>query len=177
MSDTKVNPDKDDKDAEAQQPERTFTQSEVEAMIRGRLAKFSDYEEIKQERDELKSQGQSEQEKAVEAARKEAREEAMGEINSRLINAEARALAAESGWLYPQDAHRYIDPKSVTVNPDGTVDVESVKNALAEAVKDRPALVKSEPDVPAPDNAGIGVHAPAKPASVEDAWLRDLSGR
>lgn len=178
MSDTKVTPDAEKPETTSE--EKTYTQAEVEAMIRGRLAKFSDYEQIKAELETFKAESQTEQERAVSEARKAARTETLTEVNTRLVNAEARALASEAGWLYPQDAHRYIDPKSITVNDDGTVDVESVKTALTEAVTERPALVKSgesEPEVPSPSNAGIGVQAPAKPRNIADQWATDIGSK
>lgn len=172
MSDDKNKQQKDD------EKPRTFTQDEVEAMIRGRLAKFSDYDDIKAELEKVKAETQSDQEKALEAARKEAREEVMGDANRRLINAEARALAAETGWHYPQDAHRYIDASTVKVNDDGTIDAESVKNALAKATEDRPALLKTaEDNVPPADNAGIGVHGAPRPKTITDAWAADIGAR
>lgn len=163
------------KTGETDGAERTFTQSEVEAMIRGRLAKFSDYESVKSELEDLRKQGQSEQERAVEEARKQARAETLAEVNSRLVMSEARAAASEAGWLYPQDAHRYIDAATIAVNEDGTVDSEALKGALEDAVKERPALVKQkDTEIPDPSNAGIGVSAPTKPRTLTDAWARDV---
>lgn len=165
-------------DEQQQEAPRTFTQEEVEAMIRGRLAKFSDYDDVKKELDDLRKAGQTEQERAVAEARTEARAEALAEVNGRLINAEARAVAADMGFLYPQDAHFYIAPEAVKFNDDGSIDTKSVQSALEAAVKDRPALVKSDKDaVPSPSNAGIGVSAPAKPKTTESAWLSDVGSR
>lgn len=161
-----------------QQTEKTFTQSEVEALIKGRLAKFSDYEDIKKELTDIKAASQTEQERAVEVARKEARAEALAEVNKRLIAAETRAVAASMGFLYPEDAHLYVSTDDVAMKDDGSVDGDSVKAALKKVAKDRPALVKSDKDeVPPAENAGIGVHAPAKPKTVSEAWASDVSGK
>ena len=47
------------KTGEAGTEERTFTQAEVQAMIQGRLAKFSDYETIKTELENIKKESRA----------------------------------------------------------------------------------------------------------------------
>ena len=159
-------------------PERTYTQAELESIIQGRLAKFSDYNTIKSELETIRKESMTEQERAVNEARDAARAEVLAEVNGRLVTSEARVIAAELGFLYPQDAHFYIDASQITVNDDGTVDTKAVKAALESAVKERPALVKQkDTEVPDPSNAGIGVSAPAKPRTVEDAWAAAVGGK
>ena len=156
-------------------PERTFTQAELDAILAGRLAKFSDYDAIKAELDKVKRESETETEKAIREARAEATSEALKKANARVVTAEARAIAAAEGWLYPNDAPRYLDIDAIAVNDSGEVDEGALKKALADAVKDRPALLKSDkPEVPAPSNAGIGVHAPTGPRTAEQAWADAL---
>ena len=69
--------------------------------------------------EELEAANQSETEKAVAAARKEGAVEARKAADTRLVRAEARALAAESRFRDPARVVRLLDPApEVTVTTD-----------------------------------------------------------
>ncbi len=132
---------------------KTFTQAELERIIAGRLAKFSDYDELKSERDRLRDATATEQEKAVEAARKEAAQEATKGADARLKRAESRALAAELGFHDPSEVHVFLDLEQVPM-VDGDVDTAALRKTLSEVAEKRPYLLK-EPGREAGD-VGIG---------------------
>lgn len=133
--------------------DKTFSQAELERIINGRLAKFADYDDLKAERDRLRNATASEQDKAVEAARKEAATEALKGADSRLKRAESRGIAAELGFQDPSDAHLFLDLEQVPM-VNGDVDVDALKAALGEVAKKRPYLLKN-PERSASD-VGIG---------------------
>lgn len=120
---------------------KTFTQSELDRILTGRLSKFADYDELKAERDRLLEATASDQDKAIEAARKEAATEATKGADSRLKRAEARGIAAELGFQDPAEAHLYLDLEQVPM-VDGDVDTKALKKALSEIGEQRPYLVK-----------------------------------
>lgn len=74
--------------------DKTFTQADVDRIIQGRLSKYADYDEVKAELDKVRQANQTEAEKAVEAAKVEARAEAIREAAPRLVAAEFRAALA-----------------------------------------------------------------------------------
>lgn len=87
----------------------------------------------------LREASMSEQEKAVEVARAEARKEAMGTANRRLVAAEVRA-AAGGKLADPQDAVRFIELDQFGVDDDGEVDAKAIARAVDELVKEKPYL-------------------------------------
>lgn len=107
-------------------------------------AKFADYDDLKKkadEHDKAIEAARTDQEKAVEAARTEGKTEALTAANSRLVSAEARALAAEAKFRNPALAARAVDLKGVTVNDDGEVDAEAIKAKLKELSDADPYLI------------------------------------
>lgn len=90
----------------------------------------------------IRESSMSEQEKAVEAARREARAEAGKAFNTRLVQAEMRAAAA--GKLSdPEDAIRFLDLETFAVDDDGQVDNKAIAKALDELLKAKPYLAAS----------------------------------
>lgn len=90
----------------------------------------------------LREGSMSEQEKAVEQARREAKAEASTAFNVRLVQAEVRAVAA--GKLTdPEDAIRFLDLDGFAVDDDGKVDKKAVTKALDDLVKAKPYLAAS----------------------------------
>lgn len=132
---------------------KTFTQAELDRILTGRLAKFSDYDDLKAELDRLRESTASDQDKALAAARKEAAEEATKGADTRLKRAESRALAAELGFHDPSEAHVFIDLEQVPM-VDGDVDTKALRQTLSEAAEKRPYLLK-DPGREAGD-VGIG---------------------
>lgn len=90
---------------------------------------------------EIEDANASDLEKAVKAAREEGRAEVQSTANARLINAEARALAAEAKFRNPGLAIKAVDLSAVSVSDDGTVDVDSIRTALADLALADPYLV------------------------------------
>lgn len=87
----------------------------------------------------LRESSMSDQEKAIEQARREARAEANGAFNKRLVQADVRAAAA--GKLTdPEDAIRFLDLDTFAVNDDGETDKKAITAAVAQLVKDKPYL-------------------------------------
>lgn len=155
---------------EKQQAEaKTFTQDELDSILKGRLAKFADYDALKAKVAEVEDAAKSDTEKAVEAARAEARADALAEANKRLVNAETKVVATELGFVYPTDAHRFIDDVDALVGDDGMPDASAIKAALEAVAKDRPALVKGTdtPKPPSASDAGIGQTSKKSPSTAE----------
>lgn len=90
---------------------------------------------------ELEAASATDLEKAVKAARDEGRTEVLTVANARLVNAEARAAAAELRFKNPALAIKAVDLSSIEVNDDGEVDAAAVRAALAELAKAEPYLV------------------------------------
>ncbi|MEU7787670.1 hypothetical protein [Amycolatopsis sp. NPDC049159] len=112
-----------------------------------------------EERDALKAATQTDQEKAVEAARAEGRAEG----NQRLIRAVVEAKAAAAGFHDPADAAVQLHNRlaEVKVTKDGDVDQTKVTELVAELAQAKAYLVKTAgatPPVPLP---GQGNHQPA----------------
>lgn len=133
--------------------DKTFSQAELDRILTGRLSKFSDYDELKAERDRLLEATSSEQEKAVAAARKEAADEATKGADARLKRAESRGIAAELGFQDPAEAHLYLDLEQVPM-VDGDVDTEALKKALGAVSEKRPYLLKEQHS--SSEEVGIG---------------------
>lgn len=90
---------------------------------------------------ELEAASATDLEKAVNAARDEGRTEVLTVANARLVNAEARAVAAELRFKNPALAIKAIDLTSIEVNDDGEVDADAVRAVLAELANAEPYLV------------------------------------
>lgn len=119
------------------------------------------------ELDKLRTASMSDQDKAVEEARKAAREEAATAFNRRLVQAEVRAAAA--GKLAdPEDAIRFLDLEEFAVDSEGDVDKKAVAAAVARLVKEKPYLTAGATR-PTGD-ADQGTRRPA--AGSSNDWLR-----
>lgn len=110
--------------------DKTFTQADVDRIIEGRLRKFSDYEDIKRELGQMRDANATEQEKAVKAAREEARKEALGETATQLVRAEFKAAAkgrmesaALTSLLEDLDLSKFLTDK-------GEVDVDRIEKKV-----------------------------------------------
>lgn len=121
--------------------EKTFTQADVDRILQGRLAKYADYDTLKTERDELKSQTATAQEREIQKAREEARAEVLSGANQRLIKAETRGIASELGFHAPEKVSLYLDDMDSFIKGDD-IDSEALKAQLEQVAKDHPYLVK-----------------------------------
>ncbi|MEK3776855.1 scaffolding protein [Paenibacillus sp. FSL K6-4396] len=132
-----------------QEPEKTFTQSELDAIVRERLMRDrkgrEDYEEIKAKLAEMEGK-QPEYAAEKEAAEKRAQEAeeaqniALKTANERLVKAEFKALAATGEQkIRPdavEDAFKLADISGVTVDDSGSV------TGMADVIS---ALISSKP--------------------------------
>lgn len=140
------------------------SQEEMDRRLGERLAreraKFADYDDLKAaktEYDKLLDAARTDQEKAVEAAKNEGRTEALTAANTRLLSAEARALAAEAKFANPALVVRALDLKDVKVNDDGSVDADAIKAKLKEAADSGAFVIgDGEKPKPKPDRAQGG---------------------
>lgn len=159
------------------------SQEQLDKLVGSRVArereKYADYDAIKKERDDLKAAGQTESEKALAAAREEGKAEVQTVANARLVNSEARALAAEAGFRNPGIAVSSIDLTKVTVDADGKVDADAIKVKLGDLAESDPYLVKGneeetkpgrrKPD-PSQGGGGKGSENSGTVAAGSDLW-------
>lgn len=122
-------------------PEKTFTQADIDRIVQGRLAKYSDYYTVKSELDELKSQTATAQEREIDKARNETRAEILATANQRLVKSEARGIASELGFHAPEKASLYLEDMDSFITDDD-VNSEALKAQLEKVVKEHPYLVK-----------------------------------
>lgn len=126
-----------------------------------RRAKENDSFRTKAE--QLESANKTEMERAVDAARKEGESAALQRANSRLVSAEARALAAQQQFRDATDAVRFLDLADVAVSDDGSVDTDALSKQLQQLAKDKPYLLaEARPTRPQGD-VGQGPRGPATP--------------
>lgn len=141
--------------------EKTFTQAEVDAMIKERLAR--ERKKYSQQGNNNTAQGSTEGQTAnTEGAgttqvevdvTEDARQQAaaiIAQANQRLILAMAQSEATKLSINpdYIADAVRLADLSKVKVNDDGTVDTKSITTAL-EAVLERVPVFKAAAEAPA----------------------------
>jgi hypothetical protein len=165
---------------------KTFTQDDVNRIVADRVArtqqKFADYDQLKSaaaELDKVRDASRSDLERAVEAARKEGAQVATQAANSRLVKAEARALAAGAKFRDPSDAVAFLgDLSSVKVTADGDVDTASLEKALADLAKAKPYLLAEEPPTRPVGDPGQGPRdsAPASHGALMNDLIRATRG-
>lgn len=115
---------------------KTFTQADVDRIIAGRLAKFGDYDQIRQELADLREQNQTEHEKAVAEAREDGRSGALAEAANELALEVFRGAAATRNADYDvQPALDLIDPAKFVQN--GKVDRAAIKAAVEQLVPEK----------------------------------------
>ena len=157
--------------------EKLFTQSEVDTMIRERLARE------RRRQNNTPAQAQT-TEPTVESAptvvevdvTEEARKQAetiIAQANQRLIQAIAQSEATKLNINpdYVADAVRLADLSAVKVNADGTVDSKSITTAL-EAVLTRMPVLKASTEAPA---GGFKVGAQGGNNTQSNGWSNPSS--
>jgi len=143
---------------------RTFTEQELQAIVRDRLARqkrqFADYEELKAAREELDTIKQAqmtelEKVKAQVSKLQEERDAAQKLAQDRLIRSAFVAEAAKAGAAHPEDAFALADLSSVAIDDAGQVSgVSAAVTALVEANR---LVLASQPSAPRLDGgAGSG---------------------
>lgn len=118
------------------------------------------------ELEELRKASMSEQEKAVEQAKTEARTAVLREVGARIVDAEFRAAAA--GRLDPERVDALLDglDRSRFITDDGEVD----RDKVAEFV----GRIAPEPAAPARPDLGQGVRQSAAMALNDDALAASI---
>ncbi len=94
--------------------------------------------------DKARTAQMSEQERAVEAAKREGRAEAVTIANARILKAEVKAAAA--GKLAdPADAVQFLDLGDFAVSDDGDVDTKAISKAIDSLIVAKPYLGANAP--------------------------------
>jgi hypothetical protein len=143
--------------SEAEAPEETPEETE-ELGEAGKRALDAERRRAKQAEKELKEvssrlasfeeASKSEHEKALDAARKEARAEAIREASERVAASEVRAVAA-TALADPEDATRFLTVSDF-VTDEGEVDRKAITSAIDRLIKDKPYLAKTAKAGPLP---------------------------
>ena len=137
---------------------------------RARAAKAErEAKELKARLEEFEAQTQTEAEKLIAAARKEAAAEATSAANKRIIRAEVKALAA--GRLSdPADAVAFLDLDQFEVDGDGDVDVDAITSAIEALVEQKPYLAATAKGL----GTGGGGARPQTPPQSDEDRIREL---
>ena len=123
----------------------------------------------------LQERTKSDEEKALDAARKEGREEANKTANARILRAEVTAVAG--GKLAdPSDAPRYLDLSEFEVADDGSVDRKGIDAAIAQLLKEKPYLA-AKPARPTGDAGGGPQGSGDGEGPDMDSWIREHAKR
>jgi hypothetical protein len=127
--------------------------------------------EAKAELEKLRKESMTDQEKAIAEARAEARKEALGTANERLMRAEIKA-AAGNKLADPGDAVAHLrDAGDLDrfLSDDGEIDTKAVTSAIDELLKTKPYLAATAKTGALP---GGGAKPSSNGFSMDD-WLRD----
>lgn len=115
------------------------------------------------ELEEVRAGQLSDQDKALEAARKEAREAATAETDEkyrkRLDAADVKATATK--FADPADAILYLDVDSLPRDADGTLEPKALADALGKVLEDKPHLA-AKPNPGSADGGPRGGDGPAQ---------------
>ncbi len=169
----------------------TFAQADVDRIVQDRIAreraKFSDYDDLKTKAAklaDLENQSKSDQEKAVEKARKEAddaaRKDEGGKWSQRIVRAEVKALAG--GKLAdPADAVAMLDLSEFKLDDTGNVDPKAVEAAIDKLLEAKPYLAAGGTvRRPAPQGSGPDLRQGARGGGAAGGqtgndWLRNFA--
>ncbi len=112
---------------------------------RAAAAEKAQREAVQAELEAIKGAHQTDQEKAIEAARKEARAEVLSSVNARLIRSVVEATAAGAKFHDPGDAADLLAKRltEITVSEAGDVDRNKVAELVKELAESKPHLVQS----------------------------------
>ena len=150
------------------EPAQTFTQEDVERIVKQRLER----ERAKAEEQKRKATLSAEERAREELAQRDQRLQAM---NARIIKAEARAALAKAG-VKPDRldyALRALDLEGVNVNDDGDLDTKTLDASVKQLVDSVPEFrTNNTPQTAHPGNK------PARQAGGIDAMIRSaVKGR
>jgi hypothetical protein len=147
----------------------------------GYRTKVRDLEPLARKAKELEDAQKSEQERLSEQLT--ATQERVKATQARAVRSEVRALAAVE-FADPDDAHAFLDLDAF-VGDDGEIDVDGIRESLADLLKRKPHLAKpadNSPRRPAPDrtqgSSGNGNRTPNSPGDVFAGLMQKaLEGR
>lgn len=142
--------------------QKTFTQSEVDRIVKERVAKFADYDDVKNELASLQDLQRSELEKAQAAAAEAAKRAEVAEMSLRKAQREAVVARAAKDAHDPSEVARLLE-----VADDASDD--EVEAAVADLLNAKPYLVRQADRVPTQPTPGTS----AAPAPGEGLLTRD----
>lgn len=153
---------------------------ELTAQLRAREAESAKYrrraQAAEKELEKFREAQKTEQERAIDAARKEGLAEGSAKGNSRLIRA-AVIEAAAGKVADASDAFAILTTngtlEGIEVGEDGDIDTGVIKTAIDD-------LVKAKPHLAVVRTPGFGARTSAqadKPDADMDAWIRGQAGR
>lgn len=139
--------------SEGTKGDKTFTQADIDRVVKDRLAKerkkfegvdVAEYKRLKEEADAKAEAEKTELDKANEKVTKaeSEKQKAIEVANTRLILADFKVLAKDAGIKYIDDAYRLADLSTVDVKEDGSVD--GLSAIIDSLVKDKPFLLGTE---------------------------------
>ena len=121
----------------------------LEALKEDRRKLRADLAKAQSELDDLRRSQMDDQEKAIEDARRQARQEALEQVNGRLFAAEVRAAATQAK-LTDKAVHdllvdtaaavKLLGLDGLPVTDDGDIDGEAISQAVATYAQERPYL-------------------------------------
>lgn len=142
---------------------KTFTQDQVNTILAEHKRKvrdqFADYEDLKQKaaaHDAALEAAKTEQEKAVDAARKEGESTALERANRLLVRAKAETMAAQAKFAAPEAVVATLDLAGVKVADDGKVDAEALKILIDAAAESGAFVIGDGKSRPKPDKSQGG---------------------
>lgn len=98
-----------------------------------------DAKAARDELDQLKKTYQTDQEKALDAAKTEGRNEALSTANQRIVRAEVKAVASGK-TIDPDAVVALLDLSQFKVDDNGDVDAKAISSAIDELLKEKPYL-------------------------------------
>lgn len=169
-----------------QQTRDSYTREEMKAAreeaanYRTKLRKLEKQSETQQQADEQAKRAKMEETDRLKLEKQEAEtraQNALGKANQRVINSEARALAASKGVASERLAYvvRMAELDGVEVDDDGDVDSAALASAIDRVLEDIPELTakQTEQKRTAPD---MSQERRLNPDEAVDAFNRQLRG-
>lgn len=129
-------------EVETQEQDEDPTAGLKSALAKERAANKANTKLIKELQREAADRGKTEDEKAIDDARREAAAEATAKANKRLIAAEFRSAAAKR-VKDPRIAAKLVDLEGIEVDDDGEVDADGINAALDALLEEYPDLAPS----------------------------------
>ncbi len=130
-------------EAEQQEPETEDPAAGLKsALAKERTANKAHAKRVKELERELADRDKTPDEKALDAARREAADEAIAKANTRLVAAEFRSAAAKR-VKDPRIAAKLVDLTDIEVDDDGNVDADGITAALDALLEEYPDLAPS----------------------------------